>query len=116
MKVLPLGGDVAEAIRPSSLVRLEARVKDDLRITLTVLKHAETMAHLMDFRGTSLTRLTSPGATDFHYGTAITGVVLRPVDDQGIQLAVDHTKSSLSAVFSVAILAVGLSLKEATSS
>jgi len=116
VKVLPLGDGVAEAIRPSSLTCLEARVRDDLRITLTVIKYAETMAHLMAFRGTSLTRLTIPGASDFHYGTDITGVVLHPVEDQGTQLAVDHTKASLGAVFSVAILAVGLSLKEATSS
>lgn len=116
MKVLPLGEHTAEAIKPSSLGRLEARVKDDLRITLTVIKHAETMAHLMTFRGTSLTRLTDSDKSDFHYGTNITGVVLRPIDDQGTQLAVDHTRASLSAVFSVAILAVGLSLKEATNS
>lgn len=116
MKVLPFGDGVAEAIRPSSLTCLEGRVRDDLRVILTVIKYAETMAHLMSFRGTSLTRLTIPVPPDFHYGTDITGVVLRPVDDQGTQLAVDHTRASLGAVFSVAILAVGLSLKEATSS
>jgi len=112
--VLPLGDGVAAAIQPTSLARLGARVRDDLRIILTVVKNAETMAQLMTFRGTQLTRLTDSETSDFHYGTAITGLVIQPVDDHGTQIAVDHTKAGLSAVFSVAILAVELSLKEAT--
>jgi hypothetical protein len=116
MKVLPLGDHVTEAIKPSALARLETHVRDDLRIALTVIKHAENMAQLMTFRGTRLTRLTNSDASDFHYGTTSTGVVLRPIDDHGTQLAIDHSRSSLSAVFSVAILAVGPSLKEATTS
>ncbi|WP_133787333.1 hypothetical protein [Kribbella sp. VKM Ac-2571] len=78
-----------------------------------MIKYAETMVQLAAFRGISLTRLANSDVSDFHYGTDITGVVLRPIDDQGIQLAVDHNSANLSAVFSVAILAVGLSLKEA---
>ncbi len=112
--MLPLGDHAAEAIRPSALARLEAQIRDDLRIALTLIKHSESMAHLMAFRGITLTRLTNSDMSDFHYGTAATGIVLRPIDDQGTQLAVDHSRASLSTVFSVAILAVGLSLKEAT--
>lgn len=114
MKVLPLGDHVAEAIKPSALARLEARVSEDLRVALTVIKHAENLAQLMTFRGTTLTQITNSDASDFHYGTSAAGVVLRPIDDQGTHLAVDHSRASLSTVFSVAILAVGLSLKEAT--
>lgn len=116
MRVLPLGDHVAEAIKPSSLGRLEARVKNDLRIALTHIKYAETLSQLMSFRGTTLTRLAGLETSDFHYGTDITGVVLRPIDNHGTQLAVDHTSTSLSAVFSVALVAVGPSLEEATSS
>lgn len=115
MKVLCLGDDVVEAIKPSVLARLGAQVRDDLRIALTVIKHAETMGQLMAFRGTTLTRIGDSNESDFHYGTTATGVVLRPIDDQGTQLVVDHSRASLSTVFSVAIVAVGLSLKEATS-
>jgi hypothetical protein len=114
MKVLALGDHVVDAIKPSSLARLEAQVRNDLRIALTVIKHAETMAQLMAFRGTTLTRITNSGMSDFHFGTKASGLVLRPIDDQGTQLAVDHARASLSTVFSVAILAVDLSLKEAT--
>jgi hypothetical protein len=116
LKVLPLGDHVVDALKPSALARLEAQVREDLRIALTLIKHSESMAHLMAFRGTTLTRLTNSDTSDFHYGTTGTGVVLRPIDDQGAQLAVDHSKASLSTVFSVAILAVDLSLKEATTS
>jgi hypothetical protein len=114
VRVLPLGDGVGEAILPTSLERLRARVRDDLRIVLTVVKNAETMAQLMAFRGIQLTRLTDSETSDFHYGTAATGLVLQPVDEEGIQMAVDRTMAGLSAVCSVAILAVGLSLKEAT--
>ena len=114
MKVLPVGDHVVEAIKPSTLSRLEAHLRDDLRIALTVIQYAETMAQLMSFRGTTLTRIADSDTSDFHYGTAATGVVLRPIDGQGTQLAVDHSRASLSTVFSVAILAVGQSLKEAT--
>ena len=114
LRVLSLGDDVVEAIKPSALARLEAQVSDDLRIILTVIKHAKTMAHLTTFRGTTLTRITNSDTSDFHYGTTATGVVLRPIDDQGTQLPVAHSRARLSTVYSVAILAVGLSLKEAT--
>ena len=114
MKVLLVGDHVVEAIKPSALARLEAHLRGDLRTALTVIKYAETMAQLMSFRGTTLTRIADSDTSDFHYGTAATGVVLRPIDGQGIQLAVDHSRASLSTVFSVAILAVGQSLKEAT--
>jgi hypothetical protein len=114
VKVLPLGDGVAAALQPTSLARLGDRVRDDLRIALTIIKGAESMAQLMTFRGTHLTRLANSDTSDFHYGTTVTGLVLRPIDDHGTQIAVDHTRAGLSAVFSVAILAVGLSLKEAT--
>lgn len=113
MNVLPLGEPVAEAIKPSTIAGLEAEVRDDLRIALTFIKYAESMAHLMTCRGTKLTRLTNSDTSDFHYGTTATGVLLRAIDDQGEQLAVDDTRVSLNTVFSVAILAVGLSLGEA---
>jgi hypothetical protein len=112
MKVLTLGDHVADAIKPSTIASLEVKVRDDLRIALTLIKHAENLAQLMTFRGTGLTQLTSSDTSDFHYGTTATGVLLRPIDDHGTPLAVDGT--NLNAVFSVAILAVGLSLKEAT--
>jgi hypothetical protein len=115
VRVLPLGDHVVDAIRPSSLARLQSRVRDDLRITLTVIKYAETMSQLALFRGTTLTRLADVETSDFHYGTGITGVVLRPIDNNGTQLAVDHASTSLSAVDSVAIVAVGPNLEEATS-
>jgi hypothetical protein len=114
LKVLSLGDHVVEAIKPSALARLEAQVRDDLRIVLTVIKHAETMAHLTTFRGTALTRISKSDTSDFHYGTTATGVVLRPIDDQGSQIPVERSRACLSTVYSVAILAVGLSLKEAT--
>jgi len=116
VKVLPLGDDVVEAIRPTALTRLEGQVRDDLRLALHLIQHAETLAQLATTRAAILTRLPSKEAPDFHYGTTATGVVLRPIDDNGTQIAVDHTAHSLRVVLSVAILAVGLSLKEATNS
>lgn len=114
VKVLPLGDHIADAIKPSMIASLEARARSDLRIVLTVIKYAENMAQLMTFRGAGLTRLTNSETSDFHYGTTATGVLIRPIDDHGTQIAVDGTRTSLNTVFSVAILAVGLSLKEAT--
>jgi hypothetical protein len=73
------------------------------------------MSQLALFRGTTLTRLADIETSDFHYGTDVTGVVLRPIDSNGTQLAVDHASTSLSAVSSVAIVAVGANLEEATS-
>lgn len=114
MKVLPLGDHVAEAITPSALARLEDRIRDDLRMALHLIKHAENLAQLATTRAVALTRLPSKEASDFHYGTNATGVILRPIDDNGAKIAVGDTAPSLNAVLSVAILAVGLSLKEAT--
>lgn len=114
VKVLPLGDRVAEAITPSALTCLDARIRDDLRMTLHLIKHAENLAQLATTRAVALTRLPSKEVSDFHYGTNATGVILRPIDDNGAQIAVGDTAPSLNAVLSVAILAVGLSLKEAT--
>ena len=116
MKVLAVGDHVAEAITPSALACLGGRLRADLRMALYLIQHAETMAQLATTKAAGLTRLPNKEAPDFHYGTNATGVVLRPIDDNGAQIAVDHTVASLNAVFSVAILAVGMSLKEATSS
>lgn len=113
MKVLPLGDRVTEAIRPSALACHEARIRDDLRMALHLIKHAEDLAQLATTRTVALTRLPSKEASDFHYGTNATGVILRPIDDNGAPIALGDTAPSLSAVLSVAILAVGLSLKEA---
>ena len=113
MLVLPLGDAVAEAITPTSLARLNDRNRDDLRIALTIIKLADTMAELMRFRGTHLTRITNANPHHFHYGTAVTGVVLRPIDDHGAVIALDDT-IGLDTVSAVAILAVDMSLKEAT--
>jgi hypothetical protein len=112
MKVLPLG-DAADALKPSSVIALGAAGSYDLRIVLTIIKYAENMAHLMAPRSTTLTRLANADTSDFHYGTPATGVLLRPIDEHGQHLATDGTRTSLSTVYSVAILAVGLSLKEA---
>jgi hypothetical protein len=116
VRVLHLDEQVAEAITPVAVARLEACVSDDLRLVLTLIGQADTMAQLRPFRSVGLTRLTHPGPCDFHYGTNVTGVLLRPIDDNGTQIAVDHTAASLSEISSVAIVAVGLSLKEATTS
>lgn len=114
MKVLALDDHVADALKPSAVASLGEEVSDDLRIVLTFIKYAENMAHLVTPKGTNLTRLTNNGASDYHYGTTATGVLLRPIDEHGKHLAIDDSKASLSTVHSVAILAVGLSLKEAT--
>ena len=114
MKVLPLGDHVADALRPSAVATLGAASSHDLRIVLTFIKYAETMAHLMTSKGTKLTRLTNTDAPDYHYGTTATGVLLRPIDERGKHLAIDDTRTGLSTVYAVAILAVGLSLKEAS--
>jgi hypothetical protein len=111
VRVLPLDDHVAEAITPAAV---EARVSDDLRLVMTLIGQADTLAQLRSFRCLRLTRLTRPGPCDFHCGTTETGVVLRPVDDNGNQIAVDHMAAGLSGVRSVAIVAVDLTLKEAT--
>lgn len=113
MKVLPLGDQVADALRPSAVAALSAAVSQDLRIVLTFIKYAENMAHLTTSRGTRLTRLTNTDVSDFYYGTTAAGVLMRAIDDQGSPLVVDGAETSLSAVYAVAILAVGLSLKDA---
>lgn len=113
MKVLPLGDEVADALRPSAVSALRAAVSQDLRIVLTFIKYAENMAHLTTSKGARLTRLTNTDVSDFYYGTTVTGVLMRPIDDRGSHLAIDGTRTSLSTVYSVAILAVGLSLKDA---
>jgi hypothetical protein len=114
VKVLPLGDSVAEAITPSALAGLEDRIRDDLRMALHLIKHAENLGQLATTRAVALTRLPTKEASDFHYGTNATGVTLRAIDDNGAKIAVGDTAPSLNAVLSVAILAVGLSLKEAT--
>lgn len=112
MKVLTLGDHIADALKPSAVAALGAAVSHDLRIVLTFIKYAENMAHLMTPKGTKLTRLTNTDASDYHYGTTATGVLIRPIDEHGLHLAIDDTRTSLSTVYSVAILAVGPSLKE----
>lgn len=82
-------------------------------MALYLIKHAETLAQLATTRAAALTRLPNKEASDFHYGTTATGLVLRAIDDNAARIAADHTAPGLKAVFSVAILAVGLSLKEA---
>lgn len=114
MKIVAHGDHVAEAITPSALACLKAHIRDDLRMALHLIKHAETLAQLATTRAVGLTRLPRAEQSDFHYGTHATGVILRPVDDNGTEFAVDSTIASLTAVSAVAILAVGLSLKEAT--
>lgn len=116
MKVLPLGDGVAEAITPSALHRLEERVRSDLRLALHLIKHAESFAQLATTRAVALTRLSNKEASDFHYGTAENGLVLRPIDDNGLQITADATTTRPTTVLCVAILAVGLSLTEANSS
>jgi hypothetical protein len=114
LKVLPVGDGVAAAITPSALACLEERIRDDLRMALHLLKHAENLGQLATTRAVALTRLPTSEASDFHYGTSATGVTLRAIDDNGAKFAVGDTALSLNAVLSVAVLAVGLSLKEAT--
>lgn len=113
MKVLPLDEHVVDALKPSAVTTLGTAVSHELRIVLTFIKYAESMAQLMTARSTSLTRLANEDTADFHYGTAVTGVLLRPIDDYGQHIATDGSLTSLGTVYSVAILAVGLSLKEA---
>ena len=113
MKVLPLGDHVANALKPSAVTALGAAISHDLRVVLTFIKYAENMAQLMTTKSTNLTVLANTDTADFHYGTPATGVLLRPIDEHGNHLATDGTRTSLSTVYSVAILAVGLSLKEA---
>ena len=113
MKVLPFSDQVAAALHPSAVASLEATISKDLRIVLTFIQHAEDMAQLLKPRGARLTRLTDVPAPDYHYGTGATGVLLRPIDDRGTRLSTDGSMTSLRAVYSVAILRVGLSLKEA---
>jgi len=114
VKVLPLGEGVATAIMPSALACLEDRIRDDLRMALHLIKHAENLGQLATTRAVALTRLPTNEASDFHYGTTAIGVTLRAIDDNGANIAVDDTAPSLNAVLSVAVLAVGLSLKEAS--
>lgn len=112
--VVPLGDHVADALMPSSVAALDVAASCDLRIVLTLIKFSESMAHLMTPKGTKLTRLPNGATADYHYGTTVTGVLLRPIDEHGNHLITDGTRISLRTVYSVAILAVGLSLKEAT--
>ena len=114
MKVLPLGDGVAMAITPSALACLDDRIRDDLRMALHLIKHAENLGQLATTRAVALKRLPTNEASDFHYGTTATGVTLRAIDDDGARITVDDTATSLKAVLSVAVLAVGLSLKEAS--
>lgn len=114
MDVLPLGDGVADALEPSAVAAHGGVVSHDLRIILTFIKYAANMAHLTTTKGTKLTLLTRTDNPDFHYGTNATGVLLRPVNELGKHLNIDGTRTSLSTVYSVAILAVGLSLKEAS--
>lgn len=114
MKVLPLGDGVADAMAPSALACLENRTREDLRMALHLIKHAENLGQLATTRAVALTRLPNKEASDFHYGTSVTGVTLRAIDDNGARIAVGDNAPSLNAVLSVAVLAVGLSLKEAT--
>ncbi|MDO7868522.1 hypothetical protein [Nocardioides jiangxiensis] len=116
VKVLPVGEAVADAIHPSALARLEGRVRDDLRMALHLLKHAETLAQLATTRAAALTRLTPKQVSDFHYGTPASGLILRPIDDRGRPIPVDQNPTGLSRVLAVAICAVGMSLKEAIDS
>ncbi|CAN5328047.1 hypothetical protein BH09ACT10_BH09ACT10_16810 [soil metagenome] len=113
MIVLPLGDGVADALEPSAVTARGGVISRDLRILLTFIKFAGNLAHLTTSKGAKLTLLTNAGAPDFHYGTTATGVLLRPIDELGKHLNTDGTPHSLSTVYSVAILAVGLSLKEA---
>lgn len=113
VRVLPASDQVATALHPSAVASLEAAISKDLRIILTFIQHAENMAQLLNPKGARLTRLFDVSAPDYHYGTDATGVLLRPIDDHGSILSTDGTRASLSAVYSVAILTVGLSLKEA---
>lgn len=114
INVLPLCDGVADALEPSAVAAHGGVVSHDLRIILTFIKYAANMAHLTTSKGTKLTLLTNADGPDFHYGTTATGVLLRPVNELGNNLNVDGTRTSLSAVYSVAILAVGLSMKEAS--
>ncbi|HZW44386.1 MAG TPA: hypothetical protein VFF32_08360 [Dermatophilaceae bacterium] len=114
MNVLPLGDGVADALEPSAVAAHGGVVSRDLRILLTFVKFAGNMAHLTTSKGTKLTVLANADPADFHYGTPAAGVLLRPIDDLGKHLKTDGTRHSLSTVYSVAILAVGLSLKEAS--
>lgn len=114
MNVLPLGDGVADAIKPSAVAAHGGVVSHDLRILLTIIKFAGNMAHLTTSKGTKLTLLANADPADFHYGTPATGVLLRPIDELGKHLKTNGTRHSLSTVYSVAILAVGLSLKEAS--
>lgn len=114
MNVLPLGDGVARAIEPSAVAAHGGVISHDLRILLTFIKFAGNMAHLTTSKGIKLTRLANTDPAEFHYGTPATGVLLRPIDELGNHLKTDGTRHSLSAVYSVAILAVGLSLKEAS--
>jgi hypothetical protein len=113
IKVLTLDDEVADALKPSAVAALDAAVSHDLRIVLTFIKYAQHMADLSRSKGTKLIRLSNTHASDYHYGTSATGVLIRPVDENGIHRAVTDTRTSLSTVYSVAILAVGLSLNEA---
>lgn len=112
LHVLPLGEGVADALHPSAVAARGRVVSHDLRIVLTFIKFAANMAHLTTSKGAKLTLLTNAEASDFHFGTTATGVLLRPVNELGNNLNIDGTRTSLRAVTSVAILAVGLSLKE----
>ena len=114
MNVLPLGNGVADALVPSAVAAHGGAVSHDLRILLTYVKLAGNMAHLTKSKGTRLTLLANAGRADFHYGTPMTGLLLSPIDELGKPLITDGTRHSLSTVYSVAILAVGLSLKEAS--
>ncbi|WP_269304723.1 hypothetical protein [Aeromicrobium sp. HA] len=114
MNVLPLGNGVAEALEPSAVAAHGGVVSHDLRILLTYVKLAGNMAHLTKSKGTRLTQLANVGRTEFHFGTPATGLLLSPIDELGKPLHTDGTRHSLSTVFSVAILAVGLPLKEAS--
>jgi hypothetical protein len=114
VNVLPLGNGVANALEPSAVAAHGGVVSHDLRILLTFIKFAGNMAHLTTSKGTKLTLLANAGPADFHYGTPATGVLLRPIDELGQHLNTDGTSHSLGTVYSVAILAVGLSLREAS--
>lgn len=113
MNVLPLDGGVVQALEPSAVAARGGAVSNDLCTILTIIKFARTMAHLTAWKGTTLTHLTDRDPAEFHYGTQTTGVLMRPIDELGRDLCTDGTNDSLSGVYSVAILAVGLSLKEA---
>lgn len=114
MHVLPLGDDVADAIEPSAVAAHGGVVSRDLRILLTYIKFAGDMTHLTTSRGTTLTLIAKAEPADFHFGTPATGVLLRPINELGTHLETDGTRHSLVNVYSVAILSVGLSLKEAS--